>query len=64
MKIKSIVMRVKMAELGLSQAELSNKTGLSRQSISTILCRGSGSPVNIGKIAKALDIPIETIIKE
>lgn len=53
-----------MATYGYTQAELGKRAGISRQSISAILGRGTCSYVNAGRIASALEVDIEEIWKE
>jgi transcriptional regulator with XRE-family HTH domain len=56
--------REKRLELGLSQEDLSNKTGLDRTYISGIE-RGVRNPAlkNLNKLAKALKISIDQLMK-
>ena len=60
------VHRIKMtiAEKKMSQAELAKKAGISRQSISTILTRGTCTLSTAGKIAEGLGIPVSDLAKE
>lgn len=53
-----------LAETGLTASALSKRSGISRQSISTILGRGTCSVSNAGKLAKALGVDVATIWKE
>lgn len=62
MQIQSKKIRVLMARSGLTQSKLSDMSGISRQSISTILNRGSCSPKNAGKLAEALGVDVLTIV--
>lgn len=51
-----------MAAQEISYTALAEASGLSRPAISTIIKRGTCSPVNAGKIARALNIePAELI---
>ena len=51
-----------MAEQEHTQASLAPLCGISRQSICTMLTRGTAAPKSVGKIAKALGVdPIEII---
>lgn len=58
--------RIKMtiAERKMTQAELAKKAGVSRQSISTILARGTCALSTAGKIAEGLGIPVSELVKE
>lgn len=53
-----------LAEKSLTASALARLSGVSRNSISTILNRGTCSAVNAGKLAKALDVDIEAIWRE
>ena len=57
------IMRM-LAELGLTKSELAQKSGVSRQQISTIIGRGTCSPKTAGKLAAGLGIPVGEIMKE
>lgn len=48
----------------VSNTELSERSGISRQSISTILRRGTCTAVNAGRLADALKVDAGTIMKE
>lgn len=61
MKLRSREIKLIMARSLLTQQKLSDLSGLSRQSISTILCRGSCSVVNAGRLAAALGVDVEEI---
>ncbi|MBD5130471.1 MAG: helix-turn-helix transcriptional regulator [Ruminococcaceae bacterium] len=52
------------AELRLTNIALAERSGISRQSISTILQRGTCSPINAGKLAAGLGVPVSEIIKK
>lgn len=53
-----------VAERGLTQSELAAQSGLSRQSLSTILRRGTAAPKTVGKLARGLGVPVADITKE
>ena len=52
-----------LAEKGMTQAILAEKSGISRQSINVIIRRGTCAPKNVGKIAKGLGVPVSDIIE-
>lgn len=59
------LMKIKMAEMQMRQSELCEKTGLSPYTIyMTLTGRSKPSLPTIGKLALALDIPVEQLIKE
>ena len=65
MKIRKNVIELLMAEQGISVAVLSGKTGISSVGISRIK-NGlqNPRPATIGKIARALNVPVENLIEE
>ena len=64
MKIDGIKIKLMMAEREMSQSDLADLCGISRQSVSYALRCGSCSVVTAGKISKALGVPVREIIKE
>lgn len=53
-----------LAERGLTKAALAANCGISRQSISTIIQRGTCEPKTAGKLAAGLGVPVAEIIEE
>lgn len=64
MRLDSIKIKLLMAELEINQTVLAEKVGVSRQNISLMLCRGTCSITNAGKLAKALGVNVREIVKE
>lgn len=64
MKIDSFKIKLLMAEQEINQSILEERCGISRQSISATLGRGTCSYTNVGKIAKALGVDIREIVKD
>lgn len=64
MRLDSIKIKLLMAELEINQTVLAEKVGVSRQNISLMLCRGTCSITNAGKLAKALGVSVREIVKE
>lgn len=64
MTINTTIIKLLLAELGMTQADLANKIGLSRQSVSTVLTRGTASPKTVGKLAAGLGVRPKDIIAE
>ena len=62
MKLNVLAIKRLMANQQLTGVELSKRSGISRQSISTILARGSCSIINVGRLANALQVDIEAIV--
>ncbi len=51
-----------MVELDMTQTDLAKTAGMSRQSISTILGRGTCSAKSVGKIASSLGLRLEEVL--
>ncbi len=64
MRLNSLAIKKLMAEKGLNIKAISELTGIRRQSVGTILARGTCSIVNAGLIAAALQVDLEEIWKE
>lgn len=64
MEINAKKLEVLLARNGLNQVQLSESSGVSRQSICTTIKRGSCSPATAYKLAKALNIDVEEIIQK
>lgn len=64
MKLNVIAIKCFMAENGMTNTALAKKSGISRQSISTILRRKTCNTLNAGKIAGALGVMVQQIIDE
>ena len=64
MKLNVRTIKILMAENGLTGVDVSKLSGISRQSISNILSRGTCSNKSAGMLASALNVGVETICKE
>lgn len=64
MKIDVHKIKLALAERKMTQSELAKKSGISRQSISTILTRGTCALSNAGKLAESLGLPVSAITRE
>ena len=62
MRINSIKVEMMIAEQGLTKVALSEKSGITRQNISTIIRRGTCEPRTAGKLAAGLGVDLEEII--
>ena len=62
MKLNVLAIKRLMANKQINNVELSKRSGISRQSISVILARGSCSIINVGRLANALQVDIEAIV--
>lgn len=64
MKIDTPKIKMILAEREMTRIDLSDRSGISRQNISTILTRGTCELKTAGRIAKGLGISVEEIVKE
>ena len=64
MKIDTKKVVLILAEQGLTKTALAERSGMSRQNISTILGRGTCEPATSGKLAKGLGVSVAEITKE
>ena len=64
MKLNVHKIKLIMAEKGLSVTGYSELCGISRQNVSTILTRGTCSPITAGKLANGLGVNVSEIVKE
>lgn len=63
MKLNETKMQIKMGERGMNIRMLSEKSGVSRQTISCIKAGKSCSPVVAYKLAEALGMSVEEMLK-
>lgn len=64
MELDVIAVRIEMAKKLITQKELAQKAGIAEETMTRYMNRKiKPSPRNIGKLAKALDIDVEKIIK-
>ena len=64
MKLNAWKVKLILAEKEMNQADLAIKCGVNRQQINEILSRETCSLKTLGRIAKALDVPVTEIVKE
>ena len=64
MKLNTWKIKLILAEKEMNQADLAVKCGINRQQINEVLSRETCSLKMLGRIAKALDIPVVEIAKE
>lgn len=64
MRIHVTTIKLLQVKKGLTQSQLAEKAGFSRQGLNGILQRGTCAPESVVKIARALDIDPELIIRE
>lgn len=63
MNINRARIETMLAKRGMTQAALASICGLSRQSVSTILTRGTCAPKSAGKLANALGVTVESLLE-
>ena len=65
MKLDRSKLDIAVANAGVpSYRQLAQQIGCSAQNLSAILSRSSCKPVTAGKIAQALGVPVDSIIKK
>lgn len=64
MRINASKIEMLLAERGMTKSSLSEKCGISRQNISTVVRRGTCEPKTAGKLALGLGVTIAEIIEE
>lgn len=65
MKLDRTQLDIAVANAGIpSYRQLAQQIGCSAQNLSVILTRGSCKPATAGKIAAALCVPVENIIRK
>ena len=64
MKISRQQLELAQAQAGMSAAQLSEASGISRQQISTIKGRGTCTPITAAKLANGLGVPLESILEK
>ncbi len=62
MKVKGFEVKLILAEKNLKQQDLSDKSGISRATINSVLNGKTASIKTIHAIANALDVPVREII--
>ncbi len=62
MKLNVTAIKIQMARLGMSGVDIADKAQLAPTTVYSAIKRGKSSPKVIGKIALALDMPIETMV--
>ena len=63
-RINSRKLAIAMATAGYSFIDLATVSGVSRTSLSYINCGKSCKPQTAGKIARALNVPVEKLIEQ
>lgn len=65
MKLDRTQLDIAVANAGVpSYRQLAQRVGCSAQNLSVILNRGSCKPATAGKIAEALGVPVESIVRK
>ena len=61
MNLNTAKIEIMLAERGMTKAALAGTSGISRQSVSTIIKRGTCEPKTAGKLASGLGVTVATI---
>ena len=64
MKLNTWKIKLLLAEREMNQSDLAVKIGVNRQQVNEILGRETCSLKTLGRIAKALGVPVAEIVKE
>lgn len=64
MRIDRIKLISEMARKDLTNIRLAEKAGVSRVTVSAVRCGKACAPATAGKIAAALGLPVESIIRK
>lgn len=64
MKISALKIETLLAEHNMTKASFAEKCGISRQSISTIVRRGTCEPKTAGKLAAGLGVSVADILEK
>lgn len=64
MKLNAWKIKLLLAEREMNQSDLAVKIGVNRQQVNEILSRETCSLKNLGRIVKALGVPVEEIVEE
>ena len=64
MNINTTQLQIVMAGRRMSLTQLSERSGVAKQNISTIIRRGTCTPKTAGKLAAGLDVSVREIVKE
>ena len=61
--VKTTEIKVGMARKGLKYKDLAEQTGINKTTMSTIMKRGTCSPMNAGRIARVLGVEVDELIQ-
>lgn len=64
MTISALRIETILAERHMTKKDLAEKCQMTRQSVSTIIRRGTAEPKTVGKLAAGLGVPVVEIIME
>lgn len=64
MKLNTWKIKMLLAEREMSQSDLAIKIGVNRQQVNDLLSRETCTLKTLGRIAKALGVSVEEIVKE
>ena len=64
MKINTTKIQIALIERNMTQKSLAEMCNIHRQNVNAILKRGTCAAPTLGKICKALDIPVKSVLPE
>lgn len=64
MKIDVHKIKLILAEEEMTQTDLAEKCGISRQNLNNMLTRGTCVPKTVGRLARGLGVDVREIVKE
>lgn len=64
MRLQTEKIKLLHTKRGMNQGELAEEAGISRQGLNAILARGTCHPKNLLKIATALNVDPQDLVKE
>lgn len=64
MRIDRVKLIAEMARKDITSIRLAEKSGVSRVTVSAVRCGKACSPATAGKIAAALGVPVESIVRK
>lgn len=64
MRIDRVKLIAEMARQDITTIKLAEKSGVSRVTVSAVRCGKACAPATAGKLATALGIPVESIIRK
>lgn len=64
LKIDPVKIAICLARAQMTRGEMCKRSGITDGNMSAIIKKGHASPINVGKIAKALGVDVSEILKD